>query len=270
MTRAQTKIYGIIGNPAMQTLSPVMHNAAFQKLGIDAQYVEFPTRQLKATIEKIRNDGICGVSVTVPHKETVLKYLDVIDDTAARIGAVNTVLNKNGILHGINTDFIGAVQALEQVTSIEGKTIGIIGAGGAARAIAYGVKNKGARVIILNRTLEKAITLVKDLFLDGAVSLSDTSQLRFADIIVNATTVGSGEVGDTPMPLDVITKHHTVFDVLYIPMETALLKHARRVGANIVYGYRMLLYQAVIQFEKFTGVAPPLETMEKALIQSLK
>ncbi len=264
MINAKTRLCCIIGNPVGHSLSPQMHNAAYKKLELNFVFVAFRVEEVKRALEGFRVLGVCGIVVTVPHKQEVMKYVDEIDETAQTIGAVNTIVNDGGILKTTNTDWIGAMEALEEVTAVSGKHAVIIGAGGAARALVYGLKSRGAKVVVVNRTPQNAEKLYKEFKLDGFGSLDDRDKIRKADIVINATTVGMEE-DISPIPADFIDSHHTVFDIVYTPRETRLLRLARERGAKIVYGYKMVLYGGVRQFELFTGKKAPVEVMEKAL-----
>jgi len=268
---AKTALYGIIGHPVSHSLSPAMHNAAFRTLNLDAVYLAFDVVDLKGAMAGVRALGIQGLSVTVPHKEAVMAYLDELDPVARRIGAVNTVVRKGGQLKGLNTDWLGAVKALqEEVAKLTGKQVLLIGAGGAARAILAGLREMGARVHVANRTEEKAKRLSEPF---GATwsGLEIPEDLSF-DILINTTTLGmAGENQDKmPVPEAVIKKADIVMDIVYSPLETKLLKTAKTLSKTTVNGLRMLLHQAVAQFEIWTGERAPIETMESALSGRLK
>jgi len=263
---AKTALYGIIGHPVSHSLSPAMHNAAFRTLNLDAVYLAFDVVDLKGAMAGVRALGIQGLSVTVPHKEAVMAYLDELDPVARRIGAVNTVVRKGGQLKGLNTDWLGAVKALqEEVAKLTGKQVLLIGAGGAARAILAGLREMGARVHVANRTEEKAKRLSEPF---GATwsGLEIPEDLSF-DILINTTTLGMAGENQDKMPVSeaVIKKADIVMDIVYSPLETKLLKTAKTLSKTTVNGLRMLLHQAVAQFEIWTGERAPIETMESAL-----
>ncbi|MBI5123080.1 shikimate dehydrogenase, partial [Candidatus Roizmanbacteria bacterium] len=190
---AKTKICLIIGDPVEHSLSPAMHNAGYVALGIDNQFVylgaQVKVEDVGTVVQAMRKIGIHGLTCTIPHKVEVMKYLDEIDETAKKIGAVNTVLNKQGRLIGFNTDWQGVVIPLEKITSLSGKRIMVLGAGGAARAVVYGLLKKGAVVQIFNRTKEKAIKLA-DEFQCQTTDQREESEISNFDIIVNKTSVG--------------------------------------------------------------------------------
>jgi shikimate dehydrogenase len=266
---ADTKICCLIGDPVEHSLSPLIHNVAYQALGINYAYVSFRVKDIKQAIEGIRGLGIRGASVTIPHKTTVLKYLDRLDPLAEKIGAVNTIVNDDGVLTGYNTDGDGALQALEEVTTLSGKKAVLIGSGGAASAIAVGLKAKGVKLVVLNRTEAKANKLAKKVNASGFGSLNRLSEIASADILINATSVGMPPKTDQSIIFKGLLHNRlTVFDIVYNPKETRLLIEARERGCNIVYGYKMFLYQAARQFELFTGLKAPLPAMESALTQA--
>jgi len=266
----------IIGDPVEHSFSPQMHNAAYEELGIDDAFVfiaaHVKKQDIKAAVEAARTLNIRGLTCTIPHKISVMRYLDKIDDIAKKIGAVNTVVNDAGVLIGYNTDWLGVVTPLEQMGSLVGASVALIGAGGAARACAFGLAQKGARVTIYNRTKEKAEALAKEAG-GAAKNLEEIAEVREADIIVNASSVGMAPAGDvSPVPKEYLKKNHIVFDVVYSPRETKLLREAKDAGACVISGLEMLLYQGVAQFEYYTGRKAPVEAMRQALyeVQSSK
>jgi len=272
---AKSKFIIIVGDPVSHSLSPAMHNAAYEKLAIDDQFVylgaNVKVTNLKEVVLAMRvMDNFHGLTCTIPHKIEILKYLDWVDEKAKKIGAVNTVVKKNGLLCGYNTDWLGAVIPLEKITSLKGKKVLVLGAGGAARAIVYGLKEKGALVYILNRTLEKAKNLAKE-FKAKVLNFNHQKEVSNFDIIINATSVGMEPlVNETPINPSFLKKNQIVFDVVYNPKETKLLKEAKKKGAKIIYGLEMLLYQGVAQFEIYTGKKAPIEVMRKILNEKLK
>jgi shikimate dehydrogenase len=266
-----TKICCLIGDPIEHSLSPLIHNAGYEALGINYVYVPFQVKDIKQAIEGIRKLGIRGASITLPYKTKALKYLDRLDPRAEEIGAVNTIVNDEGVLTGYNTDGDGALKALEEVTRLSGKKAVLIGSGGAASAIALGLKDNGAELVILNRTEDKARKLAEKVNAEGFGSLKKLSEISSADILINATSVGmSPKIKESIIPKEFLHNKLTVFDIVYNPKETRLLVEARERGCAIVYGYKMLLYQAARQFELFTGLQPPLPAMESALTQALE
>ena len=260
-----------IGDPIKHSLSPAMHSIGYKALGIENSNLLIACRvkaeKLEKFIEAVKTIGINGVSVTLPHKQEVMKYLDEIDATAKKIGAVNTILNKAGKLTGYNTDWTGAILALEKKVDLKNKKVAVIGAGGAARAIVFGLVKKGAKAKIFNRTLGKAKGLARDL--GGEVGEKDEmGEIRDYDVVINTTSVGMDE-DRSPLPKDLINKKQIVFDVVYSPKETRLLRDAKEKEAQIVYGYEMLLYQGVEQFKMYTGLNAPVKEMEEVLLNNL-
>lgn len=262
-----------IGDPINHSLSPQMHNAGLKFLGLDHDYVYVGCRVKKEDLENfvkgVKSTHIHFVSCTIPHKVEIMQFLDEVDETAKQIGAVNTVINNNGILKGSNTDWLGAVTPLEKITNLENKTVALLGAGGAARGVAYGVTKKGAKLKIYNRTLEKAQQLA-DQFGGEAFPLSQLEQIKHADIIINTTSVGMKPQSDeSPLPKEYINNKHIVLDAVYSPYETRLLKEAKEQGATIIHGTEMLLYQGAAQFTLYTGIDAPVDAMRNALLNSI-
>jgi shikimate dehydrogenase len=271
ITNLLTKVCCLIGDPVEHSLSPLIHNAGYQALGINYVYVPLRVKDIKQAIEGVRGLGIRGASITMPHKTKAIKYIDRIDPLAEEIGAVNTIVNDGGVLTGFNTDCGGALQALEEVTTLGGKKAVLIGSGGTASAIAVGLKKNGAKLVVLNRTEDKARKLAKKVNAEGFSGLERLEEISSADILINATSVGmSPKAGQSIIPKDLLHNGLIVFDTVYNPRETKLLAEARERGCAIVYGYKMLLYQAAMQFELFTGRQAPLAAMESALTQALE
>jgi shikimate dehydrogenase len=264
----------IIGDPVAHSLSPPIHNAAYKELGIDDQY-HYIARQIKPAelatfMDTVRTSDIRGLSCTAPHKVAIMDYMDEIDEVARKIGAVNTVVNDNGQLKGYNTDWLGAVLPLEKFAPLKDQKVALLGAGGAARAIAYGMTTKGAQLTIYNRTLDKAHELAAEFGAQGA-ALADPASIKDMDVIINATSVSMHPQDDkTPLPPEFITSNQIVFDSIYTPYDTQLLREAQQQGAQVVHGTEMLLQQAVAQFKLYTGYDAPEETMRTALQKALK
>ena len=264
---AGTSLYGILGKPVSHSLSPAMHNAAFESEGINAVYLAFETDSPGRALEAVRTLGIKGLSVTVPNKETIMAFLDKIDETAGAIGAVNTVKNLSGRLTGINTDWIGAVEALRTKTHLKGKRAVVLGAGGSARAVVFGLLRAGALVHIANRTVEKAGALAGE-FGCSFSGLEDFSEAG-GDILINTTSVGMGELaGVSPVPEAGLAGFSLVMDIVYGAGRTRLLLDAEKMGCATVSGREMLLYQAAGQFEFWTGLKAPLKIMRRALVDA--
>ena len=264
---AATRLCAIIGNPIGHSLSPLVHNAAFQHLGLDYVFVAFQVERLREAVTGIAALGLKGVSVTIPHKVEVMAYLDEIEPVARRIGAVNTIANRDGKLVGYNTDWSGAMRALQDKIALQGKTAVVLGAGGAARAIAFGLKEKGADPVILNRTVSKAEALASGLKCRfGGIELIE--KLSF-DLVINATSVGMSPDADRT-PLDkAVLKDALVFDTVYNPLKTRLIREAEENGCATVTGLEMFVNQAALQFELWTGQTAPLDIMKKVTAQEL-
>jgi shikimate dehydrogenase len=265
---AKTGLFGIIGHPVGHSLSPAMHNAAFMAMGLNAAYLAFDVTDLDAALAGIRGLGIKGVSVTIPHKEAVLRFLDEIDPVAHKIGAVNTIVNRSGHLSGMNTDCTGALSAIEEVIPVRGRKVLVLGAGGAARAVCAGLADRGAAVHVANRTPERAMALAKAFGLtwSGFERLGDIE----ADILINTTSIGMRPgYNETPMAKGLLMSFEVVMDIVYSPLKTRLLKEAEDAGCKTINGLRMLLYQAEAQFEIWTGQKAPREAMEGALKTAL-
>ncbi len=271
-------IYGVIGYPIAHSMSPLMHNWEFQALKLDHYYTAFNIHpdDLEKAIESVRLLQINGLNVTIPHKVKVMDYLDEIDEEARLIGAVNTIINRDGHLIGTNTDGEGYLRSLLPIVdSIRAKKVILIGAGGAARAIATTLARRGVQTLdVANRTVEKAEALVKHInrFADGkALALSDAEeQLGNYDIVINTTSVGmSPNVEEAPIRLDHLKTGAVVSDLIYNPLKTKLLKEAEEKGAIIHNGVGMFVYQGALAFQKWTGIEPNIERMMDTVIKKL-
>lgn len=250
------KIFGLVGNPVKHSKGIIIHNKAFEKLKLNNIYVNFLVDDLKKFIKEFK-PMLSGLSITIPFKREIIKCMDKVDPIAKKIGAVNTVIKKNGKLIGYNTDVTGAIKAIESKTKIKGKNVLMIGAGGVARAIGYGIIQKKANLTILNRTVSKAKKLAKELKCSSG-SLKEIKKQKNADIIINATSIGMfPNINKTPIKKQtlkkIIKKNTLVFDSVYNPKKTKLLKEAKKLGCNIVGGYDMFINQAKGQFKLFTG-----------------
>ena len=277
--KGSTNIVGLIGHPVEHSFSPPMHNAAFEELGMDWAYVAFDVdpNNLKSAIDGAKSLNIKGFNVTIPHKINVMDYLDEIDEVASLIGAVNTIDFSN--MKGYNTDGIGAVKAIGEVTSIKNSNVVVAGAGGASRAISFYIVKYGAdSLTILNRNIQKAQDLAGDVegsdLIDevGADSISNiNSYLDDADILIDTTPLGMHpHIDDEPVAIaNNMHEDLTVFDAVYNPNETVLLKEAIKAGAKPVYGIKMLLYQGAESFEIWTGKKAPVDVMEEDLRKTL-
>lgn len=270
-----------MGDPVEHSLSPTMHNAAFKHLQMDYVYVPFHVlkENLQNAVEGAKALGMKGLNVTIPHKREVINYLDELDTAAELIGAVNTIKFDERISKGFNTDGLGAVMAIEEVRSVKGKKIIILGAGGAARAICFQLLLNGTgNVLIINRTLENACQLKDDLLRNFSAEVTCLKldekleeELKDTDVLINTTPVGM-HPHEHQKPIvneDMIHQGLLVNDIVYNPLKTGLLKEAEKAGAMTISGVRMLIYQGVEAFRIWTGINPPLEVFEKALMREL-
>jgi len=277
----KTRVCGIIGDPVEHSLSPAMHNAAFQELNLDFVYVAFRVRkdELREAILGAKSLNIRGLNVTMPHKSAVMEYLDEIDPTARSIGAVNTILNDEGRLIGYDTDGVGALKALkENGISLEGKKLLLLGAGGAGKAIAFHAAQEVEELKILNRTAQKAKDLAEVLRKKFGKKIEGNSlsaktikkELEDADILVNATSVGMHPKDDQSL-IDPGWLRPTlcVMDIVYNPIETRLAKDAGSLGAKVVSGVEMLVYQGAASFEIWTDRQAPVKVMKQAILNKL-
>ena len=264
-----TRIYGIMGNPVAHSLSPAMHNTAFQALGLNCVYVPFAVLDVARALDGLRALGVQGVSVTIPHKQAVIPHLDSIDPVAARIGAVNTLVIENGRIRGHNTDWIGANRALQTITPLAGSRVLVIGAGGSARAIGFGLLEQGATVVLTNRTLARGRSLAAELGCEFVAP--DRIEALHLDALVNATSVGMHPHGESsPVAATLLPNVPAVMDIVYAPRRPRLLQDARQARCRTVGGLDMLLYQGVAQFELWTGKTAPVDAMREALSAKLE
>lgn len=264
-----TILYGVIGNPVAHSLSPVMHNRAFYEAGLNGIYLAFQVTDIGSALAGVRGLGLKGVSITIPHKVTALSFLDEIDGKAQLIGAVNTVVNQNGRLRGYNSDCYGAVKALTAKTTLWEKNVALIGAGGAARAVGFGLLWEGARITVFNRTVETGERLAKEMGVEFR-PLDEFDQVT-SQIVVNSTSVGMApHTGAMPMAPSLLKPEMVVMDIVYNPPRTALIRAAEKIGCTTVDGLEMFVYQGVAQFEKWTGVKAPVKAMRQAVLEALQ
>jgi len=248
----------------------VMHNAAYRALDVPFTYVAFGTENTREAVLAMRYLGIRGLGVSMPHKIEIMQYLDAIDETAAKIGAVNTVVNDDGHLTGYNTDWIGAMRAIQEKVDIVGKRSVVVGAGGAARAIVYGLVKEHSQVIVYNKTVDKGEKLARDFDVQFGGGLAELGSVKDYDILVNATSVGFHAPDESVVPPAILKESKVVLDVVFIPPESKLVQDARSRGSVAISGIRMLVHQARYQFELYTGKHAPFEVMEKALLERIR
>jgi shikimate dehydrogenase len=277
----KTRVCGLIGDPIEHTLSPTIQNAAFQVLKLDYAFLAFKVKssQVEAAVNGMRALNIRGLNVTMPYKSAVINYIDRVDLSAQIVNSVNTILNKENLLLGFNTDGVGALRALrENGVEPKGRKVLLLGAGGAARAIAYTLAKEADELAILNRTLKEAQNLARMLertlnkkVVAGSLSQREIQQnLQDSDILVNATSVGmKPDADESPVAPKLLHPDMAVMDIVYNPMETKLAKHAEAAGAKVVSGVEMLIYQGAASFEIWTGKSAPVEVMRKAALKHL-
>jgi shikimate dehydrogenase len=273
------KLYGLIGCPVSHSMSPLMHNDAFQHLGIRAHYHAFHVEpdHLHDAVKGLRALGVSGFNVTVPHKVKIMEYLDQIDKEALEIGAVNTVVNENGKLIGYNTDGQGFVRALLEILDkpLEQCSILLIGAGGAARGILFSLAANGAKWIdVCNRTLSNAEKLLRDCHMNiqsNILTMKEAEEkLDQYQLIINTTSVGMHpNVEQMPLDVEKLVQGSIVSDIIYNPIETKLLKEAKKRKAITQNGIGMFVYQGALAFEKWTGIWPNIDRMKNIVIQKL-
>jgi 3-dehydroquinate dehydratase / shikimate dehydrogenase len=275
----ETSIYGILGNPVDHSVSPHMHNAAFAALGLDAVYlpIALTPNELSSFIEKFAHPSkrairwsFRGASVTVPHKVRVAEMLDEVDPTAKDAGAVNTIVVDGERLRGYNTDIAGAIRPLEQLLDLRGAEAAVLGAGGAARAVVKGLCERGARVTIYGRDAAKRERLAEEFKIE-ARSFDEASEMR-CDLLINTTPIGMrGWQSEVKIPIkpEALARCGLVYDLVYNPIETELLREARERGARTLGGLEMLIAQAAEQFELWTGISPPIDVMRAAAMKRL-
>jgi len=263
---------GIIGFPLSHSLSPVMQQAALDAAGLEGSYRLLPTQPefLRARVQEVRRE-FAGANVTLPHKEAIIPFLDELSDEARAIGAVNTIVNRAGLLVGLNTDAPGFLKSLEEAKiAYKHKRVLLLGAGGAARAIAYALKKGGAKVLVHNRTTERAERLAEEL---GVGFLSDAAlshALKTCDVLVNTTTVGMKNPAASPLEANLLPMRGAVVDIVYNPEITRLLLEAGNAGLKTLGGLPMLVWQGALAFELWTGHKPQVSAMYKAAQAGLK
>ena len=265
---AATRVYGVAGDPIAHSLSPVIMNTALRRENVNGVYLPLHAKTLKDLIHCVREIPLHGLSITMPYKQAILPYLDNTDAHTAKIGACNTVVRgQEGKLYGFNTDVAGVIRPLEQRLSIESAKVLVLGAGGAARAAVFGLKERGAEVWILNRTTAKAQKLARQAKA-RTIKRADLRKIAF-DVIINATPVGMGNARDCPLK-DQEIQARVVFDMVYDPVETHLLHVARTKGIAVIPGVEMFVQQAARQFEIWTGKPAPAGDMLRVVTIALQ
>lgn len=278
-----TKLYALIGDPVDHSLSPLMQNAAFQSLDLNCIYLAFRVEPsgLRQAVEGMKSLGVLGFNVTIPHKVPILRYLDEVDPHAADIGAVNTVTDRDGNLVGYNTDGAAALAVLnEEVANPSGRKVILLGAGGAAKSISYYIAPLAKNLVIINRTKSTAADLARTLcthFRTNSIVGEELTrevlrkELIDADILINATSLGMyPNIDEAPIDKNVFHPDMVVFDIVYNPPKTRLLREAEEAGARVINGIKMLVYQGALAFEIWTGRRPPIDVMLKTLIEAIQ
>jgi shikimate dehydrogenase len=277
----KARVMGVFGFPVEHSLSPAMHNAAIRALGLDCVYVPFsvPPESIPAAVEGLKALGILGVNVTIPHKQAVIPFMDEVEDNARMIGSVNTIVNRDGKLIGSSTDGAGFLRSLTEAGfDVNGCKAVVLGAGGAGRAVSFALVQSGAKVTLMDEIPERAAALADDISsrfgrdLAANADLTELGDYIFrADLVVNCTPVGmSPNFECSPVPADMIRRGLVVYDLVYTPLRTKLLRDAESVGALAISGVKMLVYQGALSFEKWTGISPPIDVMEQAVLEGLR
>lgn len=264
----------VIGHPIQHSLSPVMHMAALKDKELsdvyDYQAIHVQPTLLPEFIETLNQKHISGFNVTLPHKTTIIKYLDTLDSTAHDIAAVNTVVNKNSELLGYNTDVQGFIDSLDDNNfTYKNKRALVLGAGGSAQAVVYGLLKAGTNIEIFNRTRFKAETLKNRFDALGSITVQRNLKTNDSDLIINTTSVGLNDI-DSPLPADLISEQHEVVDIIYNPFTTPLLKEAQKKHCRYINGLDMLISQGAQAFKLFTGIEPNKVIMKEALLSYFK
>ena len=269
MTKPAAKIFALFGNPVGHSLSPLMHNAAYTEMEINASYVPVCVEHLEDAIERLRRGEMQGASVTIPFKTVVIPYLDEVEQHAQHIGAVNTIgHDDNGGLTGYNTDWIGLVRDLEESLEIRNKTFAILGAGGAARATVFGIQQRGGTPLVINRTPARGEALARE-FGCQCYPLSEIGGIK-GDCLINTTPVGmSPDKEKSPVEKKVLSNFKWVMDCIYNPLKTRLLQDAEEAGCTVFTGVGMFVHQGAEQIKLWTGMEPPREFMKQIVLEKL-
>lgn len=267
MIDSTTQLYCIFGNPVQHSKSPLIHNACFQHHHLNAVYLAFEIDEISKAITALKGLNIQGASITIPFKESIMPYLDWIDADALNIGAVNTVKNIKGKLLGYNTDYTGAIVPLKPF-GIKHKTVCLVGAGGAAQAIAYGIHKEKGNLVIVNRNKKRGEKLALKYHGDF-VSLEESDKLKIfnADIVINTTPVGMPpDIDELAFPKALLDPRMVVMDIVYTPVKTKLLSEAQKKGCKTIDGLSMLIHQGIAQFKLWTGITPEIQLMQQAIV----
>ncbi len=267
MINSNTLLYCVFGNPVKHSRSPAIHNVCFQNHHINAVYLAFEINEISKGVTALKTLNIQGASITIPFKESIMDYLDWIDDDAIMIGAVNTVKNKDGKLLGYNTDHQAAIVPLKPF-GIKDKKVCLIGAGGAAQAVAYGIHKEKGNLVIINRDIDRGERLALKYDADF-IPMSEIDKLGVikADIIINTTSIGMyPDIENIALPIQYIESNMVVMDIVYNPLKTKLLSEAKKKGCTTIDGLSMFLHQGGTQFKLWTGITPDIKLMRQAII----
>lgn len=276
-----TQLCAVIGNPVEHSLSPIMHNAAFEAAGLNYVYLAFRVQDVAACLAGMRAcEGFRGMSVTIPHKLAVMDHLDEIDPMAQKVGSVNTIVNENGILIGSTTDGPGVLRAFADAgVNLDGKKVLFVGAGGAVRAVAFAVAEltKAEQITILGRTPSRVTAIAHDLrakqdasVVAGRLPEDLRDAMATHNIVIQGTPIGMyPDEGDTAVPSAFFRSEQVVFDMVYRPYKTRFIREAEAAGCKTILGVEMLVNQAVLQFERWTGVPAPYHVMREATVARL-
>ena len=275
MISSNTKILGVFGYPIKHSLSPIMHNAAIQKMKLDYAYLPLEVKpvDLKNAVESIRALGITGVNNTIPHKETIIKFLDKISADAKKIGAVNTVVNKNGILTGYNTDYYGFLRSISEHTKLKNKTVFMLGCGGVSKAIAFALfDSKIKNLFVSDIDIKRAKKFLTYKLPAGKIKVIEHKNIANvipeSDIFINATPVGMKAGDPSPISKNLLRKNLFIYDVVY-NRKTVFSADAKNAGAKYADGMDMLVYQGAKSLQLWTGKTPPVELMKETLRKAL-
>ena len=261
--------YALFGNPVGHSLSPLMHNAAYEQMGIDARYLSFCVNDAAEAVARIREMAIQGASVTLPFKSDIMRHLDGVEGSARTIGAVNTVTNRGGKLWGHNTDWLGLVESLRECIEIGGRNFVILGTGGTARAATFGIQREGGIPWVAGRSVVKAEGLAAE-FRCPSLPLGEIGDIR-AECLINTTPVGMlPDTASSPVGRDILSRFGLVVDVIYNPPETRLLREAREAGCAVLSGVGMFVRQGAEQIRLWTGMEPPLARMRAVVLEKLE
>jgi shikimate dehydrogenase len=278
---------GLIGHPLEHSVSPAFQQAAFDHHGLDVRYEkwETPEGELAARVERLREDSVLGANVTIPCKEKIIPFLDELSDTAARIGAVNTIVNRTGRLMGFNTDVEGFITSLRQDANyrLRNRKVVVLGAGGVARAVVFALLNEEVTsVTVFNRSVERARSLVRSFARSAGriplaappwTELETSSEVQDCDLLVNCTSLGmryGATEAESPLGADLIPKDALVYDLVYNPEETPFLREAKKAGAETLGGLSMLVHQGAASFELWTGKSAPVDIMLRTAREALR